>query len=361
MCTDFILPQMTGQRVSGRSMDFATQFTWQIAAAPVGISMTAYSEEGQQGKAAQWTSRYAFIGIGADTFGLRVNDALNTEGFSAGGLWLADSRYPNPDDVPSDASLLSAVDIVAWAASNYATVAELADDLRAISKGQPTRDGSIVYFWNPFQYGPPNQQIPLHFQFHDAKGDSLVLEFWNGIMQVTDNADVGVMTNGPSIDWHKTNLQNYLAVTNINKTRNQIIGLQFNMNNDDNAFGDGTLPLSNSPTSTSRFVRTTMLMDFAIPWLGNCSVSDAEAFAFNVLGNVTATHLSSVTPVTREDNYTQWVVVRNHATPKLYIRTADGLGTWGVNFSDYALGPNNTPQYALLTNCTQAEALIPKQ
>lgn len=359
MCTDFILPHVTGQRVSGRSMDFSIRYTWQVAAVPIGTSMTAYSKDGI--KAAQWKCRHAFLGIGAVTFGLCVNDALNTAGFSAGGLWLAASQYPNPEDAPAGASLVSAVDIVAWSASNYATVAELAKDLRAIAEGRPTQDGRIIYFWNPFQDGAPEQRIPLHFQFHDAKGHSLVLEFWDGKMQVTDNTNVGVMTNGPSIDWHRTNLQNYVGVNNVNKPRNKIIGLVFDMNNDDNAFGDGTLPLSNSPSSTSRFVRTTMLLDFAIPLLDKCSVSDAEAFAFNVLGNVTATHLSSVTPVTREDNFTQWVVVRNHATPKLYIRTADGIGTWGVDFSDYALGPDNASQFVLIPNNMHADRLTPKQ
>lgn len=226
-------------------MDFATHFTWQVAAVPVGTPITAYSEKGQPKKAAQWNCRYAFLGIGANTFGLCVNDALNTEGFSAGGLWLADSHYPDPNKAPAGASLISAVDIVAWAASNYASVAGLAKDLRAISQGKPTRDGAIIYFWNPFEKG--SEQIPLHFQFHDAKGESLVLEFWKGTMQVTDNTDIGVMTNGPLIDWHRTNLQNYVGVTNMNTPRDRILGLKFDLDNDDNAFGDGTLPLSNSP------------------------------------------------------------------------------------------------------------------
>lgn len=41
MCTEFILPQATGYRISGRTMDFAATFTWQLAAIPLATPLKA--------------------------------------------------------------------------------------------------------------------------------------------------------------------------------------------------------------------------------------------------------------------------------------------------------------------------------
>jgi penicillin V acylase-like amidase (Ntn superfamily) len=58
------------------------------------------------------------------------------------------------------------------------------------------------------------------------------------------------MTNNPFIDWHRTNLENYLGVTNVETDNKTIIGL--NVNKAGN--GGGSIGLSSSALPADRFL-----------------------------------------------------------------------------------------------------------
>lgn len=67
----------------------------------------------------------------------------------------------------------------------------------------------ILAFLDPFQYDWiffHGNVAPLHFQFHDKDGNSLVMEFRNGKIELIDNSDLGVMTNYPFIEWQRINI-----------------------------------------------------------------------------------------------------------------------------------------------------------
>src|SRR6204780_5663097 len=55
------------------------------------------------------------------------------------------------------------------------------------------------------EFGTP---LPLHHVVSDATGASIVLEYMDGQLSMTDNK-VGAMTNSPGYDWHLLNLRNY--------------------------------------------------------------------------------------------------------------------------------------------------------
>lgn len=61
MCTEFILPQSTGYRISGRTMDFAATFTWQLAAIPVATSLKAIDSLNPNTPAYKWQAKYGFM------------------------------------------------------------------------------------------------------------------------------------------------------------------------------------------------------------------------------------------------------------------------------------------------------------
>ncbi|MFN9954587.1 MAG: linear amide C-N hydrolase, partial [bacterium] len=52
---------------------------------------------------------------------------------------------------------------------------------------------------------------PLHMMLTDRSGKAIVVEFTNGVTVIHD-APLGVITNGPTYDWHITNLLNYANI-----------------------------------------------------------------------------------------------------------------------------------------------------
>lgn len=370
MCTEFILPQATGYRISGRTMDFAATFTWQLAAIPLATSLKAIDSLSPNTPAYHWTAKYGFMGIGIklplNLLDTKLCDAMNTEGFSAAALWLPPSRYPKKADAPPNAKLISALDICGWAASNYNSVETLKKDLSAIQQGQPTSLGEVLYFWDPLQFSEHSEfnhtdelknLIPIHFQFHDKTGASLVLEFRDGQLSITDNSDIGVMTNTPFIEWHRTNLENYLGVTNVETDNQTIIGL--NVNKAGN--GGGSIGLSSSALPSDRFLRTAFTLNYSIPWLNQAqrpSNTAAIAHAMNVIKGIYVTREQCIDQSGNiKGDYTQWEIVRDHSNQVFYIATTASLGFWQVNFSDYQLGQNAQPQFAVISDAVQMPVL----
>ncbi|ENX13144.1 hypothetical protein F895_02445 [Acinetobacter sp. CIP 64.2] len=370
MCTEFILPQATGYRISGRTMDFAATFTWQLAAIPLATPLKAIDTLSPNAPAYHWTTKYGFMGIGIklplNLFDTKLCDAMNTDGFSAAALWLPPSRYPNKAGAPPNAKLISALDICGWAASNYNLVETLKQDLYAIQQGQPTSLGEVLYFWDPLQFSELSEfnhtdelknLIPIHFQFHDKTGASLVLEFRDGQLAITDNTDIGVMTNTPFIEWHRTNLENYLGVTNVETDSQTIIGL--NVNKAGN--GGGSIGLSSSVLPSDRFLRTAFTLNYSIPWLNQTqrpSNTAAIAHVMNVIKGIYVTREQCIDQSGNiKGDYTQWEIVRDHSNQVFYISTTASLGFWQVNFSDYQLGQNAQPQFAVISDAVQMPVL----
>jgi penicillin V acylase-like amidase (Ntn superfamily) len=370
MCTEFILPQASGFRISGRTMDFAASFTWQLAAIPAATALKAIDTLSPSTPAYHWNATYGFMGIGIklplNLMDSKISDAMNTEGFSAAALWLPPSVYPKKSAAANGAKLVSALDICGWAVSSYSTVAALRADLHAIQQGKPTAQGELLAFWDPLQFAEASELegstevknlLPLHFQFHDRTGASLVLEFRDGQPVLTDNSDLGVMTNAPFIDWHRTNLQNYLGVTNVETDNASIIGL--NVAKAGN--GGGSIGLSSSALPSDRYLRTTLTLNFSIPWLNSKPGNTAAlAHAMNVIKGVYVTRGQCTDQAgNTKGDYTQWEIVRDHASNVFYISTTASLGFWQVNFSDYQLGAGAKPQFVLIGDATSMPPLNP--
>jgi len=52
----------------------------------------------------------------------------------------------------------------------------------------------------------------MHWAMADATGDSVVIEYLDGVLHVNNNT-VGVMTNDPDYQWHLYNLNNYVNLS----------------------------------------------------------------------------------------------------------------------------------------------------
>lgn len=121
-------------------------------------------------------------------------DGINEAGLSTEFLWFTEAKYN--EAAKGDKNWLAVTDLGHWILGNFATVDEVR---RAIMKIK------VIGV-----YVPQLKQIPgFHAAVHDAKGNSIVIEFTDGKTKVFDNP-TGVMTNKPTFDWQLTNLRNYI-------------------------------------------------------------------------------------------------------------------------------------------------------
>lgn len=373
MCTDFSLPKSTGFRVSGRTMDFAEKPNWNLVAIPKNTEMRGLLDPGSRRKAHRWIAKFGFLGIGVDLtrptprpsqtgqprlFSEDVGDAMNTEGLTAAGLWLPSSEYPRIHDAAAGARLVSAFDICGWAAANYSNISDLRKDLERVQRGEATSSGKSIHFWGPRDLGG-NQYVPLHFQFHDANGDSLVLEFLAGELVLKDNSDLGVLTNEPPLAWHRTNLKNYLNTTNVEPAKKKrIVDLQVTKPGN----GGGSIGLSASPLPSDRFLRTVFGLSFSTPWLATegRSLDDAVAHTLNLLKGVAVVRGQCIDHAgNSKGDFTQWHIVRDHDSQRMFLATTESLGTWCIDFADYDLTPTGKQQFVDLTNANSMPKLKP--
>ncbi len=290
--------------LSTRSMDFGTDLKSRIVIRPRGEKFISPAPEGL--RKAEWTGKYGFVYIDGFEFDT-VIDGLNEAGLGIGALFLAGpTRYPS--EMPETATYaLSNLRLGTWLLSQFATVAEVRSALQD------------VMVWGEPVPGYGNWPIPLHFAVHDAKGDSLVLEWIEENLQIHDNT-VGVLTNSPEFGWHLMNLQNYAMVSPLSSSPIQIGDLTFAGTGQ--GVGLASIPGDTSPPS--RFVATVAAL--------HLSARPKDALSALILGQKLMNRVDlplgmvrNFATGTRYDDYTQWVVFRDHGERKYYWRTYEDL------------------------------------
>ena len=166
-CTDFILKTTDNVVVAARSMEFAAPLNSQLVTHPRGEKMQSTAPGGNLG--VSWRARYGYVALNGFEQPV-VADGMNEVGLSAGLLWQAGARYP---DVSADeASKALQVEMsAAWILGSFATVDDVKQGLKHV----------VVYgeVFPPLGYVPP-----IHVPVHDARGNSLVIEFTNGELRL---------------------------------------------------------------------------------------------------------------------------------------------------------------------------------
>lgn len=235
MCTNFKhRTAQDGTIVVGRTMEFPVGIPWQLQVLPKNQQFSAIMPGGRS-----WTSTHGVVGIAAvaDT---AIMDGMNDAGVSGHGLYMAGfCTYQEPK---GDGSDLSEADVIAYLLSTC-------DSIEAIK--QAAKDLTICGFDPGVGFIPP-----LHFLFHD-KTASVALEMRPEGLSVVDNP-LGVGTNPPYLDWHMTNLRQYVGLTSTNPT-SKISGLTL----EPLGQGGGLRGLPGDYTPPGRFVRALVQVSLA--------------------------------------------------------------------------------------------------
>jgi choloylglycine hydrolase len=322
-CTSLIYRDQAGRIYVARTLELAMELPYQVTVFPAGLSYT--SRTSSQALAASWMTRYRMLGVNMPDAGpedLKIVEGFNEAGLTFSLLAFTSAARPRDSALRTRAAL-AAIDLGAFTSGQFATVAEV----KAAQAAQPV-------LLTPL--GPVGGAAsPFHFALHDRSGRSIVVEFVNGQQLVHDNP-VGVMTNGPSLPWHLTNLANYSFLRNTDVSTGQFGSLA--VAQPDSGIATQGLPASN--TSVGRFVRAAYYAQYAEK---GAAPDDAVRILARIMNNFDRARNITIDPrgasgeglsvptapgaavpdFSRE--YTSWTALTDLNRSTFYLRTYGGL------------------------------------
>lgn len=177
-CTRAVYHGPQDRYLTGRTFDFKDPIISNLWVFPRGMARSGVAGP----RSVDWVSRYGSLIVSG--YEIATVDGMNEAGLNANLLWLADSQYPADDGETPRISLSI------WAQyflDQFATV----DEAVAHAREMPIHvaSGEIP--------GRPGSLAPLHLSLSDATGDSAIMEWVGGELQIHHDRDHRVMTNEP--------------------------------------------------------------------------------------------------------------------------------------------------------------------
>lgn len=300
MCTSFRISAGDGTVVVGRTMEFPNAMGTRVTVLPRGYTGTG---TGKDGPGKTWTSAHGVVGM--DAFGQpgSLTDGMNEAGLYASLLYMPGFCDYTPAEGADQAGLMSVIEAVAYVLGVGADVA-----------GAKEAMGEVTVW--PYVFGPFGFAPPAHLVLHDATGASAVVEWRDGVIEVTDNP-IGVACNWPHFDWHLTNLRNYVNLSVRNPAAITIAGVDLTGMGQ----GPGMLGLPGDSSSPARFVRAAA---FAAALRPVGTGAELEKTALHILNNFDIPFgFIREDDDPANDDHTLWSTVSNLTDRRYVIRSYD--------------------------------------
>lgn len=319
-CTDFRLIAKDGAVIVTRSMEFGVDMKSNLRTSTKDRSFTTTAPDGKPGLS--WKANYGYVYLDAFNQDFTV-DGMNEAGLSFEYLYLPGETQYQTVPAGQDSQALPYLNLGDWALSNFSTVAEVRQAL------------SNIHVFEQKLPSLNNMVFPLHAAITDASGNSIIIEFVGGKMNIYDNK-VGILTNSPQYPWHLANIRNYINLSPYVPEPITANGLTFA------ATGQGTgmvgVPGDFSPPS--RFIKIATLIKTA--YQANDAIS-ALILAQHIINNV---DIPLGTVRSREANgkdmadSTEWVVFKDLKNKVFYYKTYDNSTIGYVEFAKLNFAPN---------------------
>lgn len=190
-CTRFLWDTKSQDVIVGRNMDWAEEIGSNMWLFPRGMSR----DGGVAVNPIKWTSKYGSVILTAYDIG--TADGINEKGLVANILYLTESNFGTRD------TKIPGLSVALWAQyflDNYETVSEAVASMKA----QPFQ---VQTFAIKTAVGP--KEGAVHLAISDKTGDSMVIEYIDGIAKVYHDKNYKVMTNSPPFDQQLTSLKQY--------------------------------------------------------------------------------------------------------------------------------------------------------
>lgn len=242
-CSSFTWETKDGRHLLGRTYDqFGDLRANQVLAVPRGTpcSPGLRAEEGAP------RARYGYTGMAVLGFGEPILvDGVNTAGLM--GALLHYPEYAAYQEAPGPGrTAVHPGRLLAWLLGQCAGVEEALEALDALDLVD-----------EPIQ----NRPLPAHYLLSGPSGEAVILEPDAGGLSI-HRRTIGVLTNSPGYLWHRTNLRNYVGVTNLPKGPQVLGGLELREFGERLGGGSG---LPGDYSSPSRFVRTAFMKEWSVP------------------------------------------------------------------------------------------------
>lgn len=313
-CTGIFLKAVNNTNVYARTLEFGIDLESQVLFIPKNTNFTALAPSNKDGLT--WNSKYDVLGV--NVFDKpHLLDGFNEEGL-AGGLFyfpgFAEYQTVSPQEYSKSLPMWQ---LLTWILTNFKNTTEVKSALKNI-------------FVTNVEL-PKFGKVPAHLIIHDESGQSIVIEYVNGKLNIHNNP-IGVITNSPNFEWHLINLNNYINLNALNSTKQDLNGIKLSQLGQ----GSGMLGLPGDSTPPSRFVRATMFSKF-IQQASN--EKENVKNAFHILNNFDIPKGF----IREKDNngnekvsdFTAWTSVTDLSNRTFYLRTYDNIEVKKFKMEDF--------------------------
>ena len=257
-CTGITLKSKDGATVAARTIEWAESVMNTLyVVVPRNQELQSLTPSGRDGM--KFKTKYGFVGLAVEQKEFMV-EGLNEKGLSAGLFYFPNYGEYQPYDAAHKERCLADFQLVSYVLGECSSVDEVKKALEKVR---------VI--------GIDPRASTVHWRFTEASGRQIVLEIVNQEMHFYDNP-LGVLTNSPGIEWHWTNLNNYvnlqpgtLPVHDFGPVEGKSFG-----------HGSGLLGLPGDFTPPSRFVRATI---FQLTAAQQPSAEESVFQAFHILNN----------------------------------------------------------------------------
>lgn len=230
-CTGITLKSKDGMTVAARTIEWAESVMNNLyVVVPRNQELQSLTPSGMDG--VRFKSKYGFVGLAVEQKEFMV-EGINEKGLSAGLFYFPNyGKYQPFDPMEKDKSLAD-FQVVSYVLAKCSSINDVKRELEKVR----------IINIDP-------RSSTVHWRFTEPSGRQVVLEIVNEVMHFYENP-LGVLTNSPGIEWHWTNLNNYINLQPGNAPEHSFGPLAMKSF----GHGSGMLGLPGDFTPPSRFVR----------------------------------------------------------------------------------------------------------
>lgn len=296
-CTGITLKSKDGSTIAARTIEWAESvMNTMYVVVPRNEKLQSLTPTGTDG--IKFNTKYGYVGLAVEQKEFIV-EGINEKGLSAGLFYFPNFGKYEPYNAELKNICLADFQVVSYVLAKCTTTDEVKE---ALSKVR-------IINIDP-------RSSTVHWRFTEPSGKQIVLEIVDEVMHFYDNP-LGVFTNSPGIEWHWTNLNNYINLQPGNAPEHNFGPLEAKSL----GHGSGMLGLPGDFTPPSRFVRATFFQ-LTAPQQPNAQESVFQAF--HLLNNFdipTGTELPLGKASADMPSATQFTVASDTHNRKIYYRT----------------------------------------
>ena len=238
-CTGITLKSKDGATIAARTIEWEESvMNTMYVVVPRNEELQSLTPSGMDGM--KFKTRYGYVGLSVEQKEFMV-EGINEKGLSAGLFYFPNYGKYEAYDASQKDKCLSDFQVVSYVLAECSTLEEVKE---ALSKVR-------IINIDP-------RSSTVHWRFTEPSGRQIILEIVDEVMHFYDNP-LGVLTNSPGIEWHWTNLNNYINLTPGNAPEHPLGPVELKSF----GHGSGMLGLPGDFTPPPRFVRAAFFQTIA--------------------------------------------------------------------------------------------------